>query len=63
MATRGESSQPGRNNERGRRNDYGRTFQRINRYGQWGVNCAVVDEVNGEEDNVDYFEEDRDRSD
>ena len=47
--------QPGRNNDRDRRNDSGRTFQRRNRNVQRGVNCDGGDEVGDEEDNGGYY--------
>lgn len=55
--------QPCRNNDRDRRNGPCRTFQRMGRYGQSGINCSVGDEVRDAEDNGDYVEEDPDNSD
>ena len=55
--------QPGRDNDRRRRNDPYRTSPRNNRHNQRRDNCSVGDEVGDGEDNEDYFDGDRDSSD
>ena len=53
-----------RYNGRYRRNYSKGTFPRMNRRNQqMGVNCAVGDEVSGEADNENYYEEGQDNSD